>query len=50
MDDLEAANEKLYQEYKPLKDKMKGIMEVKRQIEAVEQAKERKYQIEQPAR
>ncbi len=37
--ELEAANEKLYQEYKPLKEKMKGVMEVKRQIETVEQEK-----------
>ncbi|MBR2824606.1 MAG: hypothetical protein IKE24_13095 [Clostridia bacterium] len=48
--ELEAANDKLYQEYKPLKEKMKGIMEIKRQIKTVEQAKERKHQIEQPER
>ena len=48
--ELEASNDKLYQEYKPLKEKTKGIMEIKRQIDAVEQAKERKHYIEKPER
>lgn len=38
---LQAENNRLYSDYKPLKEKMKGIMDIKRQIETVHKEQER---------